>query len=136
MDASRATSYGDVATVASRVRRFSVPAGDDGPAVGAAADLADDPRIHLALLVVRRRRDPELVEQAALDGVVVLEESVVGDVLAIRLDRFEDRAAHVTQAPRQGLAYALSDLGQRVKRTVGQLRILDALLEHLAGQAC
>src|SRR5215470_15520435 len=98
MDASRATSYRDVATDALRVRRVSLPAGDDGPAVGAAADLADDPRIYLALLVVRRRRDPELVEQAALGGVVVLEERVVGDVVAIRLDRFKDRAAHVTEA--------------------------------------
>src|SRR5215470_19311459 len=135
MDASRATSCRDVATDALRVRRFSFPAGDDGPAVGAAADLADDPRIDLALLVVRRRRDPELVEQAALGGVVVLEERVVRNELAIRFDRLQHGAAHVTEAPRQGLADTLSDLGKRVKRTIGELRVLDTLLEHLAGQA-
>src|SRR5215470_1857389 len=134
MDASRATSYRDAASDASR-GRASVPARDDGPAVGAAADLADDPRIHLTLLIVGRRRDPELVEEAGLCRVVVLEQRVVRNRLAIRLDRLEHRAAHIPESARQRFADALTDLGQRVERPIGQLRALDALVQHLAGQA-
>src|SRR6266850_5388997 len=117
MDASRATSYRGM--LPGRRRARSVPARDHRPAIGA-ADLRDDPGIHLTLLVVRRRRDAELVEQAALDGVVVLEEGMVRDSFAIRLDGLQHRAAHVPEAARQDLAHALADLGQRVERTIGE----------------
>src|SRR5436190_21056397 len=113
MAASRATSYRGM--LPGRRRRRSVPARDHRPAIGA-ADLRNDPGIHLTLLVVRGRRDPELVEQAALDGVVVLEERMVRDSFAIRLDGLQHRAAHVAQAARQNLAYTLANLGQRVER--------------------
>src|SRR5215470_1276100 len=132
MSASRATSYRDVASDAVRPPA-SVPARDDRPAVGAATDLADDPRIHLPLLIIGRRRDPELVEEAALGGVVVLEQRVVRNELAIRLDRLQDRAAHVAEAARQRFADVLADLGERVERPVRELSVLDSLMQHLAG---
>src|SRR5262249_38708726 len=113
----------------------SVPTRDDGPPVCAAADLADDPRIDLALLIVGRRRDPELVEEPALGGVVVLEQRVVRNELPVRLDRLQHRAAHVPEAARQRFADALADLGERVERSIRELSILDALMQHLAGQA-
>src|SRR5207248_9648212 len=113
----------------------SVPARDDRPAIRAAPDLADDPRIDLTLLVIGRRGDPELVEQTALDRVVVLQQRVIRDVLAIGLDRLEHRAAHVAEAARQRLADPLTDHGQRVERTMGDLRVFDALVQHLTGEA-
>src|SRR5919204_2712778 len=135
MDASRATSYRDPRPTTGGVSRRtsrgsrpavpgrtykrirgSVPARDDRPAIRAAPDLADDPRIDLSLLVVGRGRDPELVEQAALDRIVVLQQRMIRNVLAIGFDGLQHGAANIAEAAWQCLAHALADLNQRVQR--------------------
>src|SRR5688500_1076169 len=77
--------------------KLNVPARDDRPAIGA-VHLGDDPRIDLALLVVGRRRHPELREEAGARGVVELQQGLVGNGRSVALDGLERRPAHVADA--------------------------------------
>src|SRR5262249_26190511 len=111
----------------------SLPARDHD-AVFALPDLGDNPGIHLTLLDVPRAHHPELREKPGAPGVVVLEQSLVGNVLAIRLDGLADGDAPVADPSGQGVGDELADLTHRVQRTIGCPGDLHPLAEDLAGE--
>ena len=69
------------------------------------------------------------------DGIVVLHQRLVGDRGGVRLDGLQGRAPHVPQLARQRRAHVLPDLRERVQRAVAERGHLQALAQHLAGQA-
>src|SRR5687767_9020106 len=107
-----------------------LPLGDDREPLHA-VDLAEDPRVYLALFVVGRRRDPELGEQSAPQGIVVLQQRLFGDQLSVVLDRLEYRATDEAEAIGQGLADSSADFGQRVEGSVADGGHFDPLAENL-----
>jgi len=97
-------------------------------AVAPAADLGGRSTDPPGLLVVLRRFADKIVEQAALDGVVVLEQSGSG-CAGDTLDRFETARAPRNPGAAAGPRHALSGSRPSVKRPGGPAAVLDALLD-------